>query len=114
MALFITLFQSFSHETGREGMSALCFLVNAIVNIIFYIILANVILSWLLAFDIINRHNRFVFQVYDSLEKALAPLLNPIRRIMPNLGGLDLSPIVLLLGLQFLQILFVSNVCYRI
>lgn len=95
------------------GLSAgLCFLIGAISTLIFWIVIAHVIMSWLITFNIINMHNQFVFQLYTMLEKLLEPMLGPIRRILPNLGGLDLSPIVLLLGVQFLTIVISPYVCY--
>ena len=64
------------------------------------------ILSWLFAFDVINHRNRFVNQIADFLDRLTAPLLEPFRRIIPNLGGIDISPIVVILLLQFISVLF--------
>ncbi len=94
-------------------MLALCYLVNTIVNLVFWVIIGQVILSWLLNFQIVNPNNRFVYQIYISLEKLTEPLFKPIRRFIPPLGGLDIAPVILLIGLEFLRILFVSNVCVR-
>ena len=68
-----------------------------------YIVIANVILSWLVAFNIINTGNRFVYSVLDVSHKLTAPPLNFIRRYLPNLGSIDISPIILILGLMFLR-----------
>lgn len=68
-----------------------------------WVILISVILSWLVAFNVINTYNRFVGIVMEVTYKLTEPLLGPIRRVLPNFGGLDLSPIVLILGVIFLQ-----------
>ena len=72
-----------------------------------WIVLAMVIMSWLIAFNIINRQNDIVRQISYVLYRLTEPVLGPIRRMLPDLGGLDLSPIVLLLALQFLRYLIV-------
>jgi YggT family protein len=68
-----------------------------------WLIIAMVIMSWLVAFGVINTRNDFVRMIYDFLHRVTEPALARIRRIMPDLGGIDLSPIVLLLGIFFLQ-----------
>lgn len=84
-------------------MMALFNLVDTVIRLYIVILIAWVILSWLVAFDIVNRRNRFVFLVGDFLDRVTAPALGPIRRILPNLGGIDLSPLVLILLLYFLR-----------
>ncbi|HJM92548.1 MAG TPA: YggT family protein [Alphaproteobacteria bacterium] len=69
----------------------------------FWMILVQVIMSWLVVFNVINTQNRFVYTVGDFLHKITEPALGPIRRILPNLGGIDLSPVVLILILIFVQ-----------
>tara|TARA_B100001094_G_C17610250_1_gene520920 strand:+ start:7 stop:285 length:279 start_codon:yes stop_codon:yes gene_type:complete len=78
-------------------------LIYRIIDIYFYIILANVILSWLIAFNIINTYNQFVSTILFATKKLTDPLLDPLRRIIPNLGGIDVSPILLILLLLFVQ-----------
>ncbi|QKV19894.1 YggT family protein [Oricola thermophila] len=68
-----------------------------------WIVIAMVIFSWLYAFNIVNNSNRFVAMVGDFLYKATEPLLRPIRRVMPDLGGIDISPIVLFVGIFFVE-----------
>ncbi len=68
-----------------------------------WLIIAMVIMSWLVAFGVINTRNDFVRMIYDFLHRVTEPALSRIRRIMPDLGGIDLSPIILLLGIFFLQ-----------
>ena len=85
---------------------AIVWLVNTILSIMTWSIILSAIISWLFAFDVINRRNRFVNQVADLLDRITAPLLEPFRRIIPPLGGIDLSPIVVLLLINFARILF--------
>jgi len=85
---------------------ALVWLVNTVIQLYIWIIIASAILSWLVVFNVVNTRNRFVYQLGRVLEALTEPALRPIRRVVPLLGGVDLSPIVLLLGLQFLLILF--------
>ncbi len=88
-------------------MNPILWLILTIIDIYFWIILATVILSWLVAFNVVNRSNPYVRQIGYALERLTEPLLGPIRRRLPNLGGIDISPIVLLIGLQFLRMLIV-------
>jgi YggT family protein len=85
---------------------AIVWLVNTILSILTWSIILSAIISWLFAFDVINRRNRFVNQVADFLDRITAPLLEPFRRIIPPLGGIDISPIVVLLLINFARILF--------
>jgi len=85
---------------------ALVWLVNTILSIMTWSIILSAIISWLFAFDVINRRNRFVNQIADLLDRITAPLLEPFRRIIPSLGGIDISPIVVLLLINFARILF--------
>jgi YggT family protein len=82
-------------------------LILNILNLYFYVILASVIMSWLIGFNVINGSNPYVRQIGYALRRLTEPLLGPIRRFLPDLGGLDISPIILLLGLQFVQYLIV-------
>ena len=68
-----------------------------------YIVIAMVIFSWLYSFNVVNNSNRFVAMVGDFLYKATEPFLRPIRRFMPDLGGLDISPIVLFIAIYFVE-----------
>lgn len=90
-------------------MNALVFLIDFIVNAIFWLILIYVILSWLVAFNVINLQNDLVRQIYHGINSLVEPMLAPIRRILPSAGGIDFSPIVLLLGVHFLRILILRD-----
>ena len=84
-------------------MLSVIWLINTVIQIYIYILIVQVIMSWLIAFHVINTRNRFVFIVADVAYKLTEPALRPIRRILPNFGGIDLSPVVLILLLGFLQ-----------
>ena len=88
-------------------MNPFLWLILTIIDVYFWIILATVILSWLVAFNVINRSNPYVRQIGQALEKLTEPLLRPIRRVLPDLGGIDLSPVVLLIGMQFFRMLVI-------
>ena len=94
-------------------VNPILWLVHTVINIYFWIILAMVIMSWLVAFGIVNRSNPYVRQIGYALERLTEPLLRPIRRFLPDLGGIDISPIILLIGLQFLGIL-VDNIFFSL
>ena len=85
------------------AMLSLLWLFDQIVFIVFWIIIIMVVMSWLIAFNVLNNSNHVVRQINYTLHRLTEPLLGPIRRVMPDLGGIDLSPLVLLLGLMFLQ-----------
>jgi YggT family protein len=86
-------------------MNPFLWLILTVINIYFWIILAMVVLSWLVAFNVVNRSNPYVRQIGQALERLTEPLLRPIRRVLPDLGGIDISPIVLLIGMQFFGML---------
>ena len=70
-----------------------------LLDVIWWIIVVQAIFSWLIAFNVINTHNDFVRQVWQALDKMTEPIYRPIRKILPDFGGLDLSPLVVLVGL---------------
>ena len=78
-------------------MIAIYFLALQILKLYTYIVIANVIVSWLVAFNVLNTSNRFVYMVLEFTYKLTEPILNKIRGFLPNLGSLDISPVVLLL-----------------
>lgn len=91
-------------------INPIVWLLLTILELYSYIVLAYVIMSWLIAFNVINTHNRFVYLINDFLNRTTEPALRPIRRFLPNLGGIDLSPIVLFLLIMFLQRLIIHYV----
>ena len=85
---------------------AIIWLVNSIIGLMILFIFVSAILSWLVAFDVINPRNRLVYSVLSFLDAVTRPLMEPFRRIIPPMGGVDISPLVVLLLLQFVRMLF--------
>ncbi|HAE49137.1 MAG: hypothetical protein CMO30_19445 [Tistrella sp.] len=85
-------------------LQGLLFLFNAAIEIYTWILIASVILSWLVAFNVVNTNNQVVYTIGSFIHRITEPVLRPIRNFLPSLGGLDLSPLVLLLLLNFLKI----------
>ena len=84
-------------------MEPILLLLYRVIDIYFYILIINIILSWLIAFNVVNKQNRLVMTILYATNRLTDPLLNPVRRILPNLGGIDISPIILVLCLLFIQ-----------
>ena len=84
-------------------MKSIFILLDTIITIYLWVIIINAILSWLVAFNVRNTQNRFVFSVLDATYKMTDPALNKIRRFLPTFGSIDVSPIVLILLLMFLR-----------
>jgi len=84
-------------------MKSLFFLLDSVITIYLWIIIINAILSWLVAFNVLNTQNRFVFSVLDTTYKLTDPALNKIRRFIPTFGSVDISPVILILLLIFLR-----------
>ena len=82
------------------------FFIIYVLQLIIYLLIAYAILSWLIAFNVINTYNRFVAAIVDALERIFNPLLRPIRRILPDFGGIDLSPMVLWLAIVLIQMVY--------
>jgi YggT family protein len=78
-------------------------LIDTAIDLYIWVVIAFVVLSWLVAFNVINTRNSFVNQIGDFLHRATEPALRPIRNLLPNLGGIDISPVILILLLLFVQ-----------
>jgi YggT family protein len=78
-------------------------IIDMILQVLVWIIIAQVIISWLVAFNVINTSSNFVRTLLDALERLTAPLYRPIRKVLPDFGGIDFSPIVLILAIQILR-----------
>lgn len=90
-------------------MESLAELIYVVLDLYKWCLIAFVVMSWLIQFNVVNTYNRLVFSVNDFLYKITEPALRPIRRIVPNLGGVDISPVILILVIWFLQRLLVRN-----
>ena len=84
-------------------MKSIFILLDSVITIYLWIIIINAILSWLVAFNVLNTQNRFVFTVLDVTYKLTDPALNKIRRFIPTFGSIDISPVILILLLMFLR-----------
>ena len=91
-------------------MTAILWLIDQVIGLYIMVVVGQVILSWLVSFQVVNTSNRFVYMVGDFLYRATEPALKPIRRVMPNLGGLDISPVVLILALVFARQLLIFDI----
>ncbi|CUK08000.1 YGGT family protein [Ruegeria denitrificans] len=93
-------------------MLSLIQILLLILDIVWFIILAHVIMSWLINFQVLNLHQQLVAQIWYGLNRILEPIYGPIRRILPNMGGLDLTPLVVLVGVYALRIILINNAGY--
>ena len=84
-------------------MIAIFYLALQVLKFYSYIVIANVLISWLIAFNVLNTQNRFVYSILDLTYRLTNPILNKIRRFLPNLGTRDISPIILLLLIWFIE-----------
>jgi YggT family protein len=91
-------------RAARESpMNPFLWLVDTIITIYIWLLIASAVLSWLIAFNVVNTRNPIVNSVGEFLYRITEPLLRPIRNMLPNLGGIDVSPVILIIGLLFLR-----------
>jgi len=86
-------------------MYSILWLISTVIQLYIYVLIAAAVLSWLIAFNVVNTRNQAVAIIAETLWRLTEPVLAPIRRFLPNFGGLDLSPVVLILLLYFLRML---------
>ena len=91
-------------------MYSLYQILSFALDILWFIVLANVIMSWLVNFQVLNIRQPLVAQIYAGLERIMAPIYGPIRRILPTAGGLDFTPLVVIFGIFALRVLLQNNV----
>jgi YggT family protein len=91
-------------------MQSLLDVIEVVLNLYVWILIASAILSWLIAFNVVNTRNQLVSNIAEFLYRVTEPVLAPIRRMLPNLGGLDLSPIVLILMIYLMQSVIVRYI----
>jgi YggT family protein len=84
--------------------------ISYLIELYTYVIIAGVIMSWLMAFGVINAYSPLVRSIWQGLNALTEPLLAPIRNMMPNMGGIDISPIILLLACYFVQSVVIPNI----
>lgn len=91
-------------------MNALCFLFDTVVGLFIWLIIGSVILTWLVTFNVVDPRNQIVYQIGSFLQRVTEPALRPIRNLLPAMGGLDISPVILIIGLMFIQNLVVRDI----
>lgn len=91
-------------------MTSLFEILMLILSVAKFFVLAHFIMSWLVTFQVLNLRQPFVYQVWSGLNRLLEPLYNPIRRMLPNLGGIDLSPLIVLIGIYAIEIVLRNNI----
>ena len=84
-------------------MKSILILIDSVVTIYIWVLIINALLSWLIAFNVLNTQNRFVYSILEFTYKLTDPVLNYIRRFLPNLGSIDISPVILILLIYFVR-----------
>lgn len=90
-------------------MQSLFQILMLILDVVWFVIIAHVIMSWLINFQVLNLRQPLVAQLWDGLNRLLEPIYGPVRRILPQMGGLDLAPLVVLIGVAALRIILANN-----
>ena len=90
-------------------MTSLFQILMLILDVIWFIIIAHVIMSWLINFQVLNLRQPLVAQIWDGLNRLLEPIYGPVRRILPQMGGIDLAPLVVLIAVAALRIVLINN-----
>ncbi len=94
---------------GDQTMLTLIQAMLVIIGVVRLFVIAHFIMSWLIRFDVLNVRQQFVGQVWYTLQRILEPIYGPIRNMLPNMGGIDLSPVLVLVGLEILRIFLINN-----
>jgi len=90
-------------------MTSLFQILLLVLDIVWFFIIAHVIMSWLISFQVLNLHQQLVAQIWYMLNRLLEPIYRPVRRILPPLSGIDLAPLVVLIGVYALRIVLMNN-----
>ena len=93
-------------------MTSLFQILMLILNVVWFIMIAHIIMSWLINFQVLNLRQPMVSQVWYGLNRMLEPIYGPIRRVLPNMGGIDLAPLVALIGVYAAQIILQNNAAF--
>jgi len=91
-------------------MTSLFQILMLLLNIVYFIVIAHVIMSWLINFQVLNLRQPLVGQLWEGLNRLLEPIYSRVRRIVPAMGGLDLAPLIVLIGVAVLRIVLINNV----
>ncbi|QPH54056.1 YggT family protein [Pontivivens ytuae] len=91
-------------------MNSIADILLLAIDIAFWIVLIHIIMSWLITFNVLNMSQPLVYQIWSGLNRLLEPIYGPIRRVLPNTGGLDLAPLIFIFGLYALEIVIRNNI----
>ena len=91
-------------------MQSLFLILSAFLDVVWFIIIAHIVMSWLISFQVLNLRQPLVAQIWYGLDRLLQPIYSPIRRILPQTGGLDLAPLVVILGIYAIRIILANNI----
>lgn len=91
-------------------MVSLIQILFMLLDVVWFVVIAHIIMSWLINFQVLNLHQPIVAQLWRGLNQILQPLYGPLRRVLPQVGGLDLAPLVVILGIMALRIILANNV----
>lgn len=90
-------------------MQSIFDILMLLLNVVWFFIIAHVVMSWLINFQVLNLYQPIVSQIWNGLNRILEPVYGPVRRLLPPMGGLDLAPLAVLLGVAILRIILVNN-----
>ena len=90
-------------------MQSLFQILMLVLDVLWFIVIAHVIMSWLINFQVLNLRQQFVAQIWYGLNRLLEPIYEPVRRILPPMSGIDLAPLVVLIGVYALRIILMNN-----
>jgi YggT family protein len=90
-------------------MTSLLQILLLILDVVWFIMIAHIIMSWLINFNVLNPRQPLVYQIWDGLNRLLEPLYGPIRRVLPPMGGIDLAPLVALIAIYAIRIILINN-----
>jgi YggT family protein len=90
-------------------LSVLDFIDRYLIDLLIWIIIGSAVLSWLIAFNVVNPYNQFVRSLWELFQRVTEPMLRPIRRLLPDMGGIDVSPVILILILIFIRVVVIRD-----
>jgi YggT family protein len=99
---------------NRKGrtMTSIFQILMLLLNIVYFIVIAHVIMSWLINFQVLNLRQPLVAQIWEGLNRLLEPIYSRVRQVLPQMGGLDLAPLVVLIGVAIARIVLMNNAAY--
>ena len=93
-------------------MQSIFMILSLLLDVAWFIIIAHVIMSWLISFQVLNPYQPFVANIWQGINRLLEPVYRPLRRVLPDLGGVALTPLVALIGIAILRIVLANNAAY--